>query len=422
MRYESRTCLLVALASMGLFACANSAEPEWSCSTNQVPNGQTTSCVGSGPTLADGTYAGCPATVDGKTICPPGVTEQAASSTTPTSANGVIIAYGSPEDLSNAGGSSGVAGASAAGSDENGKESASNAGAKNANKGNQAAQAGGAVGAEASANTTTSTGTGTSTTTTTTTTTATATATGTGAGAATNTAANSGADAGTWQCVVQNGSVDCHKTQCASGTQVLTCGACVPSTQWIAYDDCLPPDAGGCWITGGGFVTDTDGKDSFGGNGMPMKDGRIRGEWEHVDHGTGNKLHGEVSYLVCRHVAEPGPGQPSGPSHNFTLNQAYYGGSARWFSNGAWADGYWFDIMAEDHGEPGNKAGPGNHGSAGPDYYHLRVLQMQNGSQSGTLIYETEGDFDGGNFQIHPPNGGHPYTSSALPSWVQLQP
>jgi hypothetical protein len=185
----------------------------------------------------------------------------------------------------------------------------------------------------------------------------------------------------------------------------------------------LPPEQGGCWITGGGFIVDADGNDSFGGNGMPMKDGTIRGEWEHVDHGTNDKLHGQVRYLVCRHVPEPGPGNPSGPSHNFDINQAYYGGPARWFTPAAgWQDGYWFDVMAEDHGEPGNKPGPGNHGSMGPDYYHFTARKMTGASQSGEVVYDTAGDFQGGNFQIHPPNGGHPFTTGTLPSWVMYQP
>lgn len=225
-----------------------------------------------------------------------------------------------------------------------------------------------------------------------------------------------------WYCESVDGVVTCTQTNCVPDSVPLKCGACVPTPVSSLYEDCVPPQEGGCWITGGGFVVDADGNDSFGGNGMPMKDGTIRGEWEHVDHGTGNKVHGQVNYLVCRHVDEPGPGQPSGPSKKFDINQAYFGGPARWFTNGAWSDGYWFDIMAEDHGEPGNKPGPGKHGSAGPDYYHLTVMQMQGANQSGVVVYDVLGTFEGGNFQIHPSNTGHPSTAGTLPSWVQLQP
>jgi hypothetical protein len=150
-----------------------------------------------------------------------------------------------------------------------------------------------------------------------------------------------------------------------------------------------------------------------------MKDGTIRGEWENVDHGTGNTLHGQVQYLVCRHVNEPGPGQPSGPSHNFTMNQAYFGGPADF---AGMSSGYWFDVMVEDHGEPGNQPGPGNHGSGGPDFYHVTIRKMMGANMSGPVVYDAAGDLSGGNIQIHPPNNGHPFTASALPPWVSLQP
>jgi hypothetical protein len=169
-------------------------------------------------------------------------------------------------------------------------------------------------------------------------------------------------------------------------------------------------------VTGGGFIPDADGQDSFGGNAMPMKSGTVRGEWEDVDHGTGNKAHGEAQYLYCRHVNEPGPGQPSGPSHDFDINQVYFGGPARWFTNGTWSDGYWFDVMADDHGE-GKGANAG-----GPDYYHFTIRQISGSGVSGAVVYDTENSLGGGNIQIHPPNDGHPYTASALPAWVALQP
>jgi hypothetical protein len=206
---------------------------------------------------------------------------------------------------------------------------------------------------------------------------------------------------------------------------------CFPSCVNTGVDDVcgqsIPPSAGGCWITGGGYILNQNGSnDSYGGNGMPMKDGTIRGEWENVDHGTGDKSHGQVHYLVCRHVDEPGPGQPSGPSHNFNINQAYYGGPARWFTagstGGGWADGYWFDVFIEDHGEPGNKAGPGNHGSGGPDYYHFTIRKYVSDTVPGDVVFDTQAPVSGGNLQIHPPNNGHPSTPSLLPPWVGLQP
>jgi hypothetical protein len=153
---------------------------------------------------------------------------------------------------------------------------------------------------------------------------------------------------------------------------------------------------------------------------MPMKDGRVRGQWQHVDHGSSRKAHGQVAYVVCRHVDEPGPGQPSGPSKMFDLNQAYFGGPARFFDVG-WQDGFWFDVFAEDHGEPGNKPGPMKHGSAGPDHYQFTLRKLVGVNQSGPIVYQTKGEFVGGNFQIHPSNNGHPFKGGTLPSWVTFQ-
>lgn len=167
-----------------------------------------------------------------------------------------------------------------------------------------------------------------------------------------------------------------------------------------------PPSDGGCWITGIGHLVDTDGtKDNFGGNGMPMKAGYLRGQWEHVDHATGRKFHGTVAYLVCREVAGPGPDVPKA-----VPNQAYYGGPGRVFdpATRTWQDGFWFDVMAEDHGEPGKL-----------DEYYFSVRSASN---TATALYETGGILGGGNFQIHPPNNGHPFTNGTLPAWVSLQP
>jgi hypothetical protein len=200
---------------------------------------------------------------------------------------------------------------------------------------------------------------------------------------------------------------------CSAGTHPSACGACVPDD---TLDDCVPPSSGGCWITGGGFIQPPSGQDSFGGNAMPMKSGAIRGEWENVDHGSGQQMHGQATYLYCRHVNEPGPGVPNGPHHDFTTNQAYFGGPARLFVNGAWSDGYWFDVVVDDHGE-GKGANAG-----GPDLYHVTIRQMSASNQPGAIVYDGEGNLAGGNIQLHPPNNGHPFTSSTLPAWVALQP
>ena len=196
---------------------------------------------------------------------------------------------------------------------------------------------------------------------------------------------------------------ECYDETCEPKCEDVDCEIC---------DEGQPPSAGGCWVTGIGFLKDADGRDNFGGNGMPMKAGYLRGQWEHQDHGTGDKLHGFVNYLVCRQVDEPGPGVPNGPDHNFKINQAYYGGTGRWFEPATgWQDGYWFDVMAEDHGEPGKT-----------DEYYFSVRRVEANGAVGPIIYQTGGVLAGGNFQIHPPNSGHPFTAGKLPAHVPLQP
>src|SRR5262249_51780896 len=116
----------------------------------------------------------------------------------------------------------------------------------------------------------------------------------------------------------------------------------------------------------------------------------------------------------------PGPGQPGGKK-GFDMNQVYFGGNARWFSNGAWADGYWFDVVADDRGEPGSIRAKGGNNPTGGDHYHFTLRQISGANQAGPVISQPGGPPPGGNIQIHPPNNGHPYSSSPLPAWVQLE-
>jgi hypothetical protein len=140
-----------------------------------------------------------------------------------------------------------------------------------------------------------------------------------------------------------------------------------------------------------------------------MKSGVIRGEWQHVSHATGDKLHGQVRYLTCGVAPGAGPGHPSGGD----INQAYFGGEARWFANGAWEDGYWFDVVVEDHGEPGRN-----------DTYHITVRKGVDpaANVSGAIVYQAKGTLGGGNIQLHAPNGGHPFVASTRPAWVANEP
>jgi hypothetical protein len=170
------------------------------------------------------------------------------------------------------------------------------------------------------------------------------------------------------------------KPECAKGTKPSKCGACVPEGEEC---DCVPPTEGGCWVSGGGTITTPDGKDSFGGNAKPMKDGRVQGEWIHVDHGGKHKFGGKPKYLVCR------PGQ------------AYLGGPTTWEG----CPGYWFDVVASDRAT---------------DAYHVTVRAIEDvaGKASGTIVYEAKGALTAGNLVV---NATRP-TSSKLPSWVSLEP
>lgn len=166
-------------------------------------------------------------------------------------------------------------------------------------------------------------------------------------------------------------------------------------------------------MTGGGFISDKGGRDNFGGNAKSMKDGRIQGEWNHVDHESGEHIHGRPSYLFCRQIDEAGPGNPGGKK-GFKMNQVFFGGDARLQLKGAWTDGFWFDAMAKDHGEGKNVE----------DAYEITVRQKVDptAAVSGSIVYQTVSNAPlvGGNVQLHPPNGGHPYSSTTIPSWVKL--
>ena len=185
----------------------------------------------------------------------------------------------------------------------------------------------------------------------------------------------------------------------------------------------LPPEEGGCWVTGIGTFGKGVTRDSFGGNAMTMKDGRVRGEWQHTDHfdasGTQkngqNLFHGQVTYLVCKsYPSLSGPEVPKA-----VPNYANWGGTGRF--NGV--DGYFFDVTAFDHAE----------GGIHRDRYTIRIYDAQHNlvleadgrgtmeapsnkscledpSVGPELAWVKEmGCLSGGNFQIHPPNQGHPY-------------
>ena len=250
-------------------------------------------------------------------------------------------------------------------------------------------------------------------------------------GGASSGGASSGSTGGkSWKCTKdKKGDKSCVSTpDCATGTHASACGACVSDSDGAS--DCVPPSEGGCWITGGGYIVGAslvpaaaaDGHDNFGGNAKPMKKGGVSGHWNHVDHGTGNHAKGRPEYIMCRVTDGPGPKQPGGKK-GLVANQVYFGGHAQWrnAATATWSDGYWFDVVAEDHGEPGNTHALKN--GEMPDSYHFTIRKIDNAAAgaSGTVVYETRDDLRGGNIQIHPSNNGHPALSSPLPAWVSIE-
>jgi hypothetical protein len=153
----------------------------------------------------------------------------------------------------------------------------------------------------------------------------------------------------------------------------------------MSVEDCMAvPNSGGCFVTGIGHIGDESNhpgagradQDSFGGNAMGMRDGTVRGEWQNTTH-TGDS--GE------------GPEVPRAIPNN-----AEWGGPGKWNHE----EGYTFVVHSQDRREGGHHA----------DFYSIAVMDS-----SGAVIY-SEGDLiDGGNFQIHPPNSGHPYIVDPSP-------
>jgi len=158
-------------------------------------------------------------------------------------------------------------------------------------------------------------------------------------------------------------------------------------------------DTGGCFVTGIGHIGDAADhpgagradQDSFGGNAMGMKDGTVRGEWQNTTH-LGDLFHGQATWLRCWKDDGIGPEVPRAIPNN-----------AEWGGPGLWnhEEGYSFRVHAQDRAEGGHHI----------DFYSITVF-----GPDGSLVYE-EGDLiDGGNFQIHPPNNGHPYEVVPSPS------
>ena len=156
---------------------------------------------------------------------------------------------------------------------------------------------------------------------------------------------------------------------------------------------------GGCFVTGIGHIGDADNhpgagranQDSFGGNAMGMKDGSVRGQWQNTTH-LGDLFHGSVSWLRCWKDEGIGPEVPRAIPNN-----------AEWGGVGVWnhEEGYGFRIHAADRAEGG---------------HHIDEYEIWIWSPDDELVYTESEIIDGGNFQIHPPNAGHPYTTDYTPA------
>ncbi len=176
---------------------------------------------------------------------------------------------------------------------------------------------------------------------------------------------------------------------------------------------------GGCFVTGIGHIgSDENGdgisdqpgagvanQDSYGGNAMGMKDGRVRGQWQNTTHLEDDKdvFHGQAEFLYCWNDGNPGPDVPEAYP-----NRAIWGGPGQWNHE----KGYLFIVSSADY-----KEGKEGDDALLRDAYAIRVYRDtdENGvaTADDELVYE-ETDCVFGNFQIHPPNNGHPYLPSLL--------
>ena len=178
-------------------------------------------------------------------------------------------------------------------------------------------------------------------------------------------------------------------------------------------------ETGGCFVTGIGHIgsdenengiSDQPGagradQDSYGGNAMGMRDGRVRGQWQNTTHldGTRDVFHGQAEFLYCWNDGGPGPDVPVAEP-----NRAIWGGPGQWNHE----DGYLFIVSAADY-----KEGKEDEDAGIRDAYAITIYRDVDGDGIATsddeIVYE-ETDCVFGNFQIHPPNNGHPYIGAEL--------
>lgn len=133
----------------------------------------------------------------------------------------------------------------------------------------------------------------------------------------------------------------------------------------------------GCRVTAGGQIeVSPAGRDAFGGNAQPFRDGSVDGEWNHVD-AEGDHFHGDPTWMQCGYVED-----------GAWADVVWLGGVGTWNGEG----GYSFYVMLEDRGEPGRD-----------DTYHLEVW-----AADGTIVYANGSVLARGNVQYHALDRGHP--------------
>lgn len=123
---------------------------------------------------------------------------------------------------------------------------------------------------------------------------------------------------------------------------------------------------------------------SFGFNAMCTKKG-LKGELQYVDHTTGDKVHAHELEFLEVWIENP-------PNKPYPRKYAYFGGPCTFNHE----DGYYFEVLVEDNGEPGVE-----------DHFSISVYLGED--SSGTLILSAGSLVDPmlvGNIQTHKPMPG----------------
>jgi hypothetical protein len=159
---------------------------------------------------------------------------------------------------------------------------------------------------------------------------------------------------------------------------------------------CSATVIGGCFVMGGGNLANGD---SFGGNVMGMKDGRVRGQWQHYYNDGASRFHGYAEFLFGWNDGGPGPDVPRAYP-----NRAVFGGKGTWQGQ----PGYLWIVAIADY-----KEGKDGRDAALSDSYGICIYRDTDGDGVATeddeIVYEVYGCIFGGNVQVVPPTQGHPY-------------